>query len=454
MLKRLRHRCPHGLGLSRSLRCAACHDFPREDEVLPAPSLARVADNLRPRWLVQRLTAALPSDSTGSDTLAGMPHFAMHPNDAMAISAALFHASEQSPAPKDLVRELAVPSRSQQKTSRKNAVSQTPNKVCRPLFPKAVWPAIAWEKSGADPDLPDSLFAGGDLSKVSVKRTRNFFFRWLADPAQVNRQHRMPIFDLTPLEQLDLIEFLSEQGSEASENDSLAAGDAQRGVGLISRYRCAACHELPGELAYLSTEWRDNSMIPIPANSDWQAGCLERPQPKAAIPGYGLDASQRQGLRTYLMSTSSLPNAASGAQLLVENNCLACHPRDMEPGIARHFPQLLEEMPELAPRLAAMVPPSLSSVGDKLNDAAILAAVGRDEPVRREWLDIRMPKFRLDEGQKQLLVDYFVSRDRIPDLPDKTVELPNDMAGELAGELAAIPGDRRRIWMPKLSSDC
>ena len=61
------------------------------------------------------------------------------------------------------------------------------------------------------------LFGGGDLTKIAAKRPAEFFSRWLADPASLNKLHRMPVFELTADERTSLSLWLAQQG---------AAGDA------------------------------------------------------------------------------------------------------------------------------------------------------------------------------------------------------------------------------------
>lgn len=87
--------------------------------------------------------------------------------------------------------------------------------------------------AAAPPSLADDLFSGGDWSKIFVKRRRAFSLRWLNDPASVNEQHRIPIFDLTINERHDLAAYLATLGGNESKNDTQASGDVERGVGLI-----------------------------------------------------------------------------------------------------------------------------------------------------------------------------------------------------------------------------
>jgi mono/diheme cytochrome c family protein len=413
-----------GLSLSRALRCSACHRFPREtgqgqDALLQAPSLVRLAENLRPSWLVSRLVA--PADS---DSHSNMPHFSMHRNDALAISAALFAASERSSAPSDLKKQLAE---MKKKRKKNDPEVRTEPDSAKGEMTFVSTGCIACHSVGDINSQNEAFrFSGGDLTSISGKRTREFYLRWFEDPASVNRHHRMPIFNLSPIERLDLAEYLQSLGADESQNDTRAAGDANRGVGLIQQHRCGACHELPASLAgtVAKTEVR--------SDSKWEAGCLGEPNWKSAVPGYALTASERSILKDFLLADHTLSFAESGQQLIRENNCLACHARDAAPGIAAQFPALIEELPNLASRLGAIAPPSLSSVGDKLHDAALSNAIALPEKPRRPWLDIRMPKFNFNEQQRTSIVEHFISHDRIPDRLTEPVVIPQGKAADFA----------------------
>src|SRR6185369_7994944 len=91
------------------------------------------------------------------------------------------------------------------------------------------------------------LFGGGDLSKVASKRPAGFFATWLAEPAKLNPDHRMPVFDLSQEERTSLSMYLASLGpskkpaSDAKPEASLIA----TGRKLVSTHRCASCHSLP-----------------------------------------------------------------------------------------------------------------------------------------------------------------------------------------------------------------
>ncbi|MCA9183661.1 MAG: hypothetical protein KDA51_19505, partial [Planctomycetales bacterium] len=281
---------------------------------------------------------------------------------------------------------------------------------------------------GRPSELAQQLFGGGNLTNIAEKRTNVFFRQWLSDPARVNPDHRMPQFDLTPLEQLDLVTYLSslagtspdEQTSATKGNDETQelAGNAEHGALLISALRCNTCHQLPESLD------TDFDKIPLKLDSHWDRGCLAEANSVTHRPGFGLNPSQRNSLREFWKGTPAWTHRSqSGEALLQENNCTACHARDARPGIKQQLSEIVAAVPAVAPRLAALAPPSLTAIGDKLHDDALQAAITRRAPLLRPWLDVRMPRFQFSETQLNSLADSLIAHDRIPPRDDDATKL-------------------------------
>ncbi|MFO1063333.1 MAG: hypothetical protein U0892_05650 [Pirellulales bacterium] len=132
------------------------------------------------------------------------------------------------------------------------------------------------------------------------------------------------------------------------------------------------------------------------------------------------------------------------AESIGVNNCLNCHARGASQGIAANLAQVIKAVPELASQSAAIVPPSLNSVGDKLQDAALRSAIERKEEARRPWLEVRMPVFPLDGHSIQRLADQWIAEDRLPPSPNESPSLgvaEDDVAERLAaGRLVTSDG--------------
>lgn len=430
-----------GQTLARGLRCAACHELESAAKPLAAPALTHLQENLRPSWLVERLTArpdAGEPNHTARGDIAHMPHFAMPLNDAMAISAALFAASADSSVIEAIEPQLQRANRSRPK---KEPEIRTEAAAAQGEIAFVSLGCLAChqvDQLGQASTLEQQVFGGGDLSLLAAKRTSDFVKRWLENPALVNADHRMPQFELTLLERLDLAAYLSHLGTDASRNDTRAAGDAKRGIALIAEYRCNTCHQLPAKLTeQLPSKSQVKTRLVV--SSDWDVGCLTIPDAKRNLPGFNLTAAQRQSLRYYLTNVNRQSDElARGGQLMEEHNCLACHSRELSEGLKSQLPAIVAAVPDVAPRLAAIAPPSLTAVGDKYHDAALKSVIARQAAPLRPWLDVRMPKFRLSESELDFMAHHLIAHDRIPAGAESTSQLPLDPASsDAAARLAA-----------------
>src|SRR6185369_13138639 len=99
------------------------------------------------------------------------------------------------------------------------------------------------------------LFGGGDLTTLFQKRPEDFLTRWLADPAAINRDHRMPVFQFTADEMTSLGLWAKRESSVGnalrgvprSSNQSSKQESIRQGEKLVASLKCAACHSLSRE---------------------------------------------------------------------------------------------------------------------------------------------------------------------------------------------------------------
>ncbi len=300
--------------LARALRCAACHELPGEQAALTAPALPRLRGNLSPQWVIdwlQQSPPVAPPDQPLGFVPRRMPHLALEANDAQAIAAYLFDASEPAP-PVESVRNPAIkkPEKTAEEKPAGAANNSGRNKNQKKVTKK---PKARTEPSAAEGEMlvdtigcltchrvekrgSQALFGGGNLSAVADKRPADFFSRWLADPEKINPAHRMPVFALESLERADLALYLSDlhvgkAGSDAGK-DALptAAAMLARGRELVATHRCGACHQLPG-----ATGAEPVRKTRLTAASHWDASCLDAPDGRQHRPGYALTAVQRAG---------------------------------------------------------------------------------------------------------------------------------------------------------------
>jgi len=454
-----------GAALVRQLRCAACHLIEAEPPPPPAPALDRLAGNIHEAWLVDRLhdhgaAAEEPADVDAIPTGRRMPRFGLTREDATAVAAFLLQASGapaggtagaqgNAKSARRVAEDQAKPAR-KRRDGNPSPGDETHLERGEKLL-LSLGCLACHQHSGLG---TAGLYGGGDLTRIGAKRPAQFFDRWLAAPEQINQDCRMPVFELSREERLSLAAFLTRsRGSESdSDKDETAQNAAENaankvaedppdkaiadrraeqvrdGRRLVERHGCANCHRLP--------ESAIEKRRPIPlrlatpsgavANRDAaDDGCLGAlpDGSSAARPGYLLRDADRSAIRQFLSASAgraasnrsaSGEPAISGCELFAELNCLACHARGLSRGIAPVAVAIAERHGDLAALVPGMTPPSLNSVGDKLHEASLAAAIARRDEARREYLQVRMPKFRLSDKQLATLVDFFAVQDRIP----------------------------------------
>ncbi len=397
-----------GRQLSRALRCAACHELPSEKQPLAAPALDHLAGNLSRGWIVNRLSE--PRDDVHDDTRSSgnMPHFALSRDDAEAVADYLLSASSNA---EPRVETPAAPSSEAKKKSDKKR--ERPSAAAGAKLLNSVG-CLACHRVG--PLGSDGLFGGGDLTSIASKRPARFFAAWLAHPATINRQHRMPVFALSDVERASLSLYLQTLGEPTGENvtdDVEVPRHVERGAAIVAAARCASCHVIPGQ--------QTPARIPfaVAAIARPKDSCTLEPEKREHRPGYRMPQRARTDIATYLQSVRPRANAANaGRDVLAERNCLACHARGNTAGLAAVLPRIVAADDSLSAALPLLRPPSLVGVGDKLRNGALAAAITSSGDAHQSWLHVRMPKFPLDEQETAALVRHFIAVDRIPARPD------------------------------------
>ncbi|MFO0869516.1 MAG: hypothetical protein U0935_11340 [Pirellulales bacterium] len=428
-----------GRDLVRALRCAACHDLPAQPPLLPAPALDRLAGHLHRGWLAQWLSATAEEVaepmSGGMPAPRGrrMPHVVLKADEVHDLAAFLFTRSRPAPPapppPSGLPSAPAAPRATPKPEGKTRGAAgqgpRVPDAAAGRVLLRTVGCLACHRHEGLG---TRDLFDGGDLSGLAHKRPSDFLARWLVDPQAIQRDHRMPVFELTADERADLVALLLPAGGTngAPSPSAATGGDAARGAVLFRQRGCAACHEGP--------DGERRTPVSAPAlreDSAWDRGCTGEPAADGRRPGYRLNAAERATLQQYVTqlprreTASSLSGnrtsdgrewrALTGGERVRESQCLACHARDEGMGNAAVAASVVRSSPELAPLLPSFSPPSLTGVGDKLLDSALDAAVRRAHGGRRPWLAVRMPRFAWSDAEVAAVVAHWVARDRIPE---------------------------------------
>lgn len=425
--------------LAAALRCAACHREEMDSRPLPAPSLVNLGGNLSADWLGQWL------GDKGQEEFSirrRMPAYGFSAGEAEAITAYLF-ANQPAQGRPEKPAKAALP-QTKKKVSGKPPASKPPDPPAAAAGERLALTLGCLACHQVNGLGESGLFGGGDLSTIAAKRPAGFFSAWLAEPAKLNPDHRMPVFDLGLDERASLSLYLASLGpfKKPVREDKPDASLVAVGRKLVATHRCANCHSLPKdpELAAAATATR------LSDKSDWHKSCAAGLEPGKAHVGYSLTKDDQKALQEYFSARRAIKSGesrTSGRLALVQNNCLACHGREGTESISLSLPKkladklatLAEKHPDLAASVPAMTPPSLNSIGDKLHEEALATAIRRQGPPHRDYLLVRMPRFPLPDDELKRLVNYFVQTDRIPPLPDAAAPKPSP-AEEAAFSLA------------------
>lgn len=358
-------------------RCARCHgDATGLDLPDAAPSLKSIRGGLSRKWIIEKLTKQ-PSVE------ARMPHFAFSPQQAADVSAFLLSNATEP-------KFEGVPKSKSQKNDRKLGRDTVRSVGC----------LACHQHEGIGAEGP---YSGGDLSLVKSKRSRDWIYTWLRNPAALNADHRMPVVALDKDQRRSLAVSLG-GGPTADEMLKDPAAIA-RGRQLVVRSNCASCHSIPG--------------IPTPgrrSDSGGSGSCVVPPDSHNG-PRYPQAPKELARRLTKLVrSKARITHLERGHVLLERRNCVACHARDGGNGILPVVGQLVEDERSLRRTSEALIPPSLTAVGDKLSDEALTEAIaGRQKTRRLPWLSVRMPRFSHTKAESDAIAGYLIEHDRIPD---------------------------------------
>jgi cytochrome c2 len=246
-------------------------------------------------------------------------------------------------------------------------------------------PGKDYQPPAGPPSEKDFTHRSVTLPDLAKKYSIGSMIVFLGDPLKFRPDGRMPHTEMHDSDVSDLaahlLDFQHSDGTTAKPIQSFKADKAlaAKGKAIVAKSQCAACHELPKEVAV--------KPLPLKALED---GCLSN-DTTPGRPQYALSGTQREALKQYLSHREQPLNPKAQVALTLQAlNCNACHSRDGLGG------------PD-APRKAyftgdhslgdtGMFPPGLSEVGRKLQPAwlkEVLSGKGRVRP----YLQTKMPRF-------------------------------------------------------------
>ena len=234
------------------------------------------------------------------------------------------------------------------------------------------------------PKAADFTHRSIGFADLKTKYSLESLSAYIFDPLKVRLDGRMPKIAMEKQDAVDIAGYLLEfQGSDGRLDVAIdqVALDVKRvaaGRKAVITARCAACHDLP----------KDVAAAPV-ALKKAEGGCLDAAHTKA--PRYALSGAQLAALKLFLAKKDEAASPKLAADLTLQAlNCVACHERDGQGGPdAGHKPYFQGDH-NLGD--TGRYPPPLTGIGGKLRPewlAKVLAGENRVRP----YLQVKMPQY-------------------------------------------------------------
>ena len=273
-------------------------------------------------------------------------------------------------------------------------------------------------------EIPDPTVPSVPLPDQRLKTALPPLADFLENPLRIRPSGRMPRMGLSQREAQAIASYLLKEKGEANgvgplklNREPIDPERVERGRGLFSRLRCAACHLIGSSQEAVEPTPSLPGMLEL--DPDDPGGCLGE-APMRAVPDFNLNPTQRAALKAALQrlqdqNLAVIDPRAQVRRTLTLLNCFACHRRDdwggPEAGRAAYFTSTQEI--DLAEE--GRIPPPLTGAGRKLTPRWLEKVLKGDAKLR-PYLATRMPVY----GMKNLehLVKNLVEADRDPDPPE------------------------------------
>lgn len=393
--------------LFNELGCANCHGG---ESALPArrgPALTEVTWRVQSTWLQTYLV-----DPAAARPGTTMPHV-LPADDSQAAEAVVHYLAS--------LRSKTAP--------KAKTLRHVNTERGKDLFHTTG--CVACHAPGTDYLPSEGMPAPGDFTHRTVafpqlgeKYVLSTLADYLRDPLKENPAGRMPRIAMEEQDTVDIAGYLlGHEGSDGTiapkiKPPATEAKLVERGRALVTTARCAACHDLPKEVAAKT--------VPL---SRLTGGCLDVTT-KPGVPRYDLSASQQAALKLFLAQQVQAEDPGQLAKLTLEAlNCAACHDRDGLGG------------PEAARRAyfhgdhnlgdTGRYPPPLTGIGRKLQPDW-LAKVLTGEARVRPYLKVQMPIYGAATATLPTLLAKADARAE-KTLPEGDVEAGRKLLGVLGG---------------------
>ena len=234
------------------------------------------------------------------------------------------------------------------------------------------------------PKAADFTHRSIGFADLKTKYSLESLSAYIFEPLKVRTDGRMPKIAMEKQDAVDIAGYLLEfQGSDGRLDVAIdqVALDVKRvaaGRKAVITARCAACHDLP----------KDVAAAPV-ALKKTEGGCLDAEHTKG--PRYQLSVAQRASLKLFLVKKDDPAAPKLAAVLTLQAlNCVACHERDGQGGPDAARKPYFQGDHNLGD--TGRYPPPLTGIGGKLRPewlAKVLAGENRVRP----YLQVKMPQY-------------------------------------------------------------
>ncbi|MBL6763907.1 MAG: c-type cytochrome [Verrucomicrobiae bacterium] len=275
-------------------------------------------------------------------------------------------------------------------------------------------------EAGEKVDVAEVRSVSVPLDHVPAKYSRLGLSGFLRNPHLVRPAGRMPSQNLSEQEAADIAAYLM-GGNPVSDNTTFPSSDRNilKGRKLFASIGCASCHVVKADGRAIASEMKAPKLSALAGKT---GACLSG-APAGLAPHFALDDFQRRALTAALRNLGRTSNSEPIDLLqrrLVALNCYACHQRagvgGPDSGRLKYFVSSGADLGD-----EGRVPPTLTGVGRKLREDALLKTIRGEFPVR-PYMTTRMPSFA--EQDATFLAHGFAVADADPD------ELPTPRDGE------------------------
>ncbi|MEI6712912.1 MAG: hypothetical protein WCO60_04120 [Verrucomicrobiota bacterium] len=355
--------------LYNELGCVNCHGGSTGLPARRGPNLSGVTQRIQSQWIREFLAA--PSRAKPG---TAMPHM-LTSGDSVASDAVLHYLSDLKGG---AVTEL-------KNTTHVNA--ERGKELFHSIGCVACHaPSSDYQPTEGAPTPEDYTHPSVPFPDLAKKYSLSSLAGFLSNPLQTRPDGRMPRIVSEAGDALDLAGYLLKyEGSDGRSAPGISPAPHDKdksaaGRDLVRAARCAACHELPSDVA----------ATPVPLQKT-TGGCLSSGSKPKGIPNYELSEQQQRSLEMFLKG--GVPYTASAdapIATLQALNCVACHERDGLGGPDTARKAFFQGDHNLGD--TGKFPPPLTGIGRKLQPEwfqKVLEGGGRVRP----YLQTKMPVY-------------------------------------------------------------